>query len=159
LSTGEALFPSLAKEIPEGAIIGARGPFDVFAPDTELAKWFAASYEEKYGVVPTFPAWKMAQAVLGAKAAYEKAGEGATAPEAAAALVGLKFEAPGGMVHMAIANGHQAIQGISYGTYKYVDGKPTVENVVAYSAECVTPPNDMTATQWIDAGFPGADCK
>ena len=159
MTTGEALFPSMAKDVPEGAIVGARGPFDVFAPDTALAKWFASAYEKRYGNAPTFPAWKMAQAVLGAKAAYEKAGKGATVKDAAAALEGLEFEAPGGIIRMAIANGHQAIQGISYGTYKLVDGKPTVENVIAYSAECVTPPNDMTATQWIESGFARAVCK
>lgn len=159
MSTGEALFPSLAKEVPEGAILSARGPFSVFAPETELAAWFATAYEERYGEAATFPAWKMAQAILGAKSAYETAGEGATAKDAAAAMVGLEFESPGGTVRMVNGNGHQAIQGIAYGAYKYVDGKPTVENVVSYAAECVSPPNDMSAVEWISTGFPGAVCN
>lgn len=160
LTCGEALFPRLAKDIPEGAIIGARGPFSVFAPDTELATWFVAAYEAKYGDKPTYPAWKMAQALLGVKAAYEKAGPEADGKAAAAAMKGLEFEAPGGTVKMAIGDGHQAIQGIAYGTYKKgPNGEPTVENVIAYDAECVNPPNGMPSAEWIAQGFPGSKCK
>ncbi|MFD1911008.1 ABC transporter substrate-binding protein [Halodurantibacterium flavum] len=158
LTCGEALFPGMSADIPEGTIVGARGPFSVFAPDTELARWFAESYAERFGSAPTFPAWKMAQAVLGVKAAYEAAGADATGADAAASFKGLEFEAPGGIIQMAIGNGHQAIQGISYGTYKLVDGRPSVENVISYDAACVNPPNDMTAIGWIEAGFPGATC-
>ncbi|MBW6419625.1 ABC transporter substrate-binding protein [Celeribacter sp. PS-C1] len=159
MTCGEALFPAVGKNIPEGAIVSARGPFSVFAPENDLSTWFAAAYEERFGEYPTYPAWKMAQAVLGAKAAYAKAGEGATAADAAAAMTGLEFEAPSGIVKMANANGHQAIQGIGFGTVTQVDGKPTVENVKFYEAECVSPPADMRAEDWIASGFEGAVCE
>ncbi|WP_417247451.1 ABC transporter substrate-binding protein [Celeribacter sp.] len=159
MTCGEALFSSIAKDIPEGAIITARGPYSVFAPENELATWFSAAYEERFGAKPSYPAWKMAQAVLGAKAAYEKAGPEASGAEAAAAMEGLEFDSPAGVVRMANGAGHQAVQGIGLGTYKYVDGEPTVENVKFYEAECVNPPADMTAAAWIEAGFPGAVCE
>tara|TARA_R110000737_G_scaffold16902_2_gene34253 strand:- start:799 stop:2064 length:1266 start_codon:yes stop_codon:yes gene_type:complete len=159
MTCGEALFSSIAKNIPEGAIITARGPYSVFAPESELASWFTAAYEERFGEKPPYPAWKMAQAVLGAKAAYEAAGATAAGADAAAAMEGLEFDSPAGIVRMVNGNGHQAIQGIGLGTYKYVDGAPTVENVKFYEAECVSPPADMTAGEWIEAGFPGAVCE
>jgi branched-chain amino acid transport system substrate-binding protein len=159
MSCGEALFPRLADQIPEGAIIGARGPYSVFAPENDLSTWFNAAYAEKFGQKPTYPAWKMAQAIFGLKAAWEKAGEDADTAAVAAAFKNLEFETPAGTVKMAIGNGHQAIQGIAYGRYKKdADGNPGVVDVISYSAECVNPPNDMMAADWIKAGFPNANC-
>ncbi|WP_205966105.1 hypothetical protein, partial [Paracoccus liaowanqingii] len=80
--------------------------------------------------------------------------------EIAAAFENLEFETPAGTVRMALGNGHQAIQGIAYGTFaKDDEGNPTVENVISYSAECVNPPEGQTAAAWIEAGFPGAQCE
>ena len=159
MTTGEAAMQRLPDEIPEGAIIGARGPYSYFAPDTELANWFRDAYEAEHGTLPSYPAWKMAQAILGLKAAWEKADSDDPA-EIAAAFENLEFETPAGTVRMAIGNGHQAIQGIAYGTFaKDDEGNPTVENVISYSAECVNPPEGQTAAAWIEAGFPGAQCE
>lgn len=158
LSAGEALLPVMPDEIPEGTILSSRGPFSIFAPENELGEWFESSYRERFGNMPTFPAWKMAQAIMGVKAAYEKAGEGADGEAAAAAMENLEFEAPSGTVRMANGKGHQAIQGVGYGTYVLEDGEPSVENVKFYAAECVSPPADTTAQAWIEAGFPGAQC-
>ncbi len=160
MTCGEALFPRLSGQIPEGAIIGARGPYSVFAPENDLSTWFNAAYEEKFGQKPTYPAWKMAQAILGLKAAWEKAGEDADTQAVAAAFKNLEFELPAGTVKMAIGNGHQAIQGIAYGRYKQdADGNPGVEDVISYSAECVNPPNGMKSGDWIQAGFPDSTCE
>lgn len=159
MTCGEALFPRLADQIPEGAIIGARGPYSVFAPENDLSTWFNAAYEEKFGQKPTYPAWKMAQAIFGLKAAWEKAGAEAAPADVAAAFENLEFESPAGTVKMAIGNGHQAIQGIAYGRYKKTeDGQPGVEDVISYAAECVNPPAGMKSTEWIEAGFPNAEC-
>ena len=65
--------PSLKSVIPDGTIIGARGPHGPFAPDGALNRWFKGTYEKRYGVPPPFPAYHMVQAILGTKAAYEKA--------------------------------------------------------------------------------------
>ncbi len=69
MTAGEPTLVRLGTQVPEGTVIGARGPFNVFAPDTELNRWFRKVYEERYGVVPSYPAYKMAQALLGLKAA------------------------------------------------------------------------------------------
>jgi len=59
---------------------------------------------------------------------------------------------------MALGKGHQAVQEMVYARYKKAGGKPTVENVVRYPAECVNPPDGMTAEKWIESGFPQAKC-
>ena len=75
LAAGEPAINRLGTRIPDGTIIGARGPFGPFAPDTELDKWFRGGFQERYRVPPNYAAYKMAQAILGVKAAYEKAQE------------------------------------------------------------------------------------
>ena len=72
MTAGEPTLVRLGTQVPEGTVIGARGPFNVFAPDTELNRWFRKVYEERYGVVPSYPAYKMAQALLGLKAAVRQ---------------------------------------------------------------------------------------
>ena len=34
-------------QVPEGTVIGARGPFGPFAPDSALNNWFRKAYEER----------------------------------------------------------------------------------------------------------------
>ncbi len=157
LTTGATAIYRLTDQIPEGTIIGARGPGGLFAPDTELNRWFRAEYEKTYGEVPTFPAYYMAQSVLALRAAAEKAGAG-DAESIRQALVGIEFESPSGTITFARGNGHQAITDFALGTYRVVDGQPTVDNVIRYAAECVNPPAGMKSIEWIEAGFPGAKC-
>ena len=40
LTAGESAMYRLAKQLPDGTILGARGPHGVFAPDNELNRWF-----------------------------------------------------------------------------------------------------------------------
>lgn len=160
MTCGEAAVLSIGKNFPEGAIIGARGPYSFFAPDTELANWFAAEFKKKFGKEPSYPAWKMAQAVLGLKAAWEKAGPDANKDAAVATFKNLEFDSPSGIIKMSIGKGHQAIQGIAYGKVKRdANGNAALENVREYSAACVNPPEGTTAGAWIKAGFPGAQCE
>jgi len=56
--------------IPDGTIIGVRGPHSVFAPDTQLNRWFKSAYEKRYGTAPLFLAYHMVQAILGTKAVH-----------------------------------------------------------------------------------------
>ena len=44
LSAGEPAINRLGARIPDGTILGARGPFGPFAPDTELARWLKTAY-------------------------------------------------------------------------------------------------------------------
>ncbi|MGH1417708.1 MAG: ABC transporter substrate-binding protein [Hyphomicrobiaceae bacterium] len=160
LTTGETSIHRLATQIPDGAIIGARGPHGELAPKSDLNTWFREAYFERFGTLPTFPAYKMAQAIFGVKAAGDKAG-GTDQAAVIGALKGLEWDSPSGKVSMALANGHQAIQDTAYGTYKYDKdaGKATLVDVVRFKAECVNPPSGVISIDWINGGFEGASCK
>jgi branched-chain amino acid transport system substrate-binding protein len=161
LTAGEPSMFRLADTIPDGTVIGARGPFGVFAPDNALNRWFRAEYEKKYQAPPSYASYVMAQAILGLKAAAEKAMQKNKKPsgeDIIAALENLTFEAPSGTVKMSLAKGHQAVQENAIGRFKLQGGKATIVDIKRYPAECVNPPEGTTAAKWIEAGFPGAKC-
>ena len=162
LTAGETAMFRLATQIPNGILIGARGPHGVFAPDNELNRWFRKAYEERFGTPPTYPSYKMVQAILGLKAAVEKAAAGKSDKPSDDAVItafeGLSFETPSGTVDMKIGKGHQAIQPIAYGTFKLDAGRPALVDVTTYSAECVNPPEGVKSEDWIKGGFKGAKC-
>jgi branched-chain amino acid transport system substrate-binding protein len=158
LTTGETAMYKLARQIPDGTIIGARGPFGPFAPDTELNRWFAKTFEDRYNVPPNYAAYQMAQTILGVKAAWEKAqaASGGKRPEIDQVIGALEhstFEGPGGTVRMALGKGHQAIMETAYGVTKVVDGKMTVTNIQRFPAETVNPPEGVKSADWIASGF------
>jgi len=165
LTCGESALDRYKDQAPNGMVIGGRGPFGAFAPDNELNRWFKDKYQAAYSTAPTYPASKMAQAILGLKHAAENAkvepGKIPAPQEIAKAFKGATFESVSGTVQMARAGGHQAMQGISYGEYQYdkTSKKGSVQNVIAFSGECVTPPDGTPALEWIKAGFPGAQCN
>jgi len=160
---GETAMFRLSDQIAEGAIIGGRGPFGVYAPDNALNQWFRKSYIDRFGTPPTYPSYKMAQALLGLKAAADKAAAAKNGKpnkdEIAAALTGLEFEAPSGTVRMALGKGHQAVQEMVYGQYTYKNNKPEVYNVKRYPAECVNPPDGVTSSEWIKSSLKQTMCK
>ncbi len=159
LTAGETAMHSLAEQIPNGTIIGARGPHGDLAPESALNDWFRAAYQEKFGSLPTYPSYKMAQALLGLKSAADKAGSSAQA-DIISALAGLEWEGPSGTVSMALAGGHQAIQDTAYGTFKLTeDGKGSLVDIIRYDATCVNPPEGKISIDWINAGFDGASCN
>ena len=157
LSAGESAIPRLGTKIPDGTILGGRGPFGPFAPDTELSRWFKGSYEERYSVPPSYPAFRMSQAILGVKSAYEKAQKaGAVSPnqeQIIAAFEGLTYEGPGGTVKMALGKGHQAVMETAIGTVKSEGGQLKMVDVVRYPAEKVLPPEGIKSEAWIKSGF------
>jgi branched-chain amino acid transport system substrate-binding protein len=157
LSAGEPAINRLGTRIPDGTIIGARGPFGPFAPDTELARWLKTSYQDRYQVPPNYASFKMAQAILGVKAAYEQAkGTGTTVPDQdkiIASLENLTFEAPGGRVKMALGKGHQAIMDAAVGTTKVEGGQLKIVDMVRYPAENVNPPDGVKSEAWIKSGL------
>jgi len=164
LTTGETAMHRLGTQMPDGTVLGGRGPFGNFAPDSALNNWFRKQYFDRYNTWPTYPSYKAANALLGLKAAYEKAAMGDKLPttdQVVAALENLVYEGPGGTVKMALANGHQAILDTAYGRYKYdrSSGQATLTDVVNYKAECVNPPEGVKSLDWINSGFEVAQCN
>ncbi len=157
LSAGEPAITRLGTKIPEGTIIGARGPFGPFAPDTPLARWFKSAYQDRYQVAPNYAAYKMATALLGVKAAYEKAQAGGaqrpTQEQIIAAFEGLSFEGPGGQVRMALGKGHQAVMDVAVGTVKHVGGELQIVDIKRYPADKMNPPEGVKSEAWIKSGF------
>ncbi|WP_343654282.1 ABC transporter substrate-binding protein [Paraburkholderia caribensis] len=163
LTCGDTGVDRFKGQIPNGVIIGGRGPFGVFAPKSPLNDWFRAAYIAQYKEAPTYPAYKMAQAILGLKAAAEKAGKPGLpdATQLVKNFAGMKFEAPSGTVNMARSKGHQAVQSVAYGEYSYDQktGKASVIKVKSYPGECLMPPDGTSSANWIKSGFAGAKCS
>jgi branched-chain amino acid transport system substrate-binding protein len=158
LTAGETALHSLSDRIPDGTIIGARGPHSMFAPDNALNRWFREAYEERFKMSPVFTSYHFVQAMLGTKAAYEKAqaAAGGRKPDQAqiiAAFEGLSFETPSGKTDMRLGKGHQGVQGTAYGMIKHVDGQTAIVNVTRYSADEVNPPEGVRSEEWIRSGL------
>jgi len=163
---GEPMLPRLGRDVPAGIIVGARGPHGPFAPNTPLNQWFVRAYRDRYGIRPVYASYHMAQALLGVKAAFEKAlaaneGKWPTVDQVIAALEYLEFETPSGSIRMAIGKGHQAVEPVAYGMtgpYDAQQKEVRLTNVMTFPAECVNPPDGVKSEDWIRQGFPGARC-
>jgi branched-chain amino acid transport system substrate-binding protein len=157
LTAGETAIRKVGTQIPDGTILGARGPHGVFAPDNALNRWFREAYQQKHGDLPNYPAYHMAQAILALKAGYEKAqGSGGAAPSPDAvvgALEKLEFETPSGTIRMALGKGHQAIEETAYGVVKNEGGKVTLTNVKRFPADKVNPPEGQKSADWIKSSL------
>jgi branched-chain amino acid transport system substrate-binding protein len=177
LVAGEPNLHRLVGNVPDGTIVGARGPHGVFAPKSALNQWLREIFKARAGIYPNYSAYSMAQAMLGLKAAYEKArlekvqkavpmgaNEGVkegmqqayaspSDQEVTAALENLTFEGPSGKVMMRLGKGHQAVQGTAYGTTRTVGGEVLVENIKYYPVEKVQPPEGIASLDWIRSGM------
>jgi len=177
LIAGEPNLHRLVGNIPDGTIVGARGPHGVFAPKSALNDWLRSIYRARTGLDPNYPAYSAAQAFLGLKAAYEKArldkvrnatpmgaAEGVkegmeeaykmpSTDEVIAAFEYLTFDGPSGKVMMKLGKGHQAVQGTAYGTTRTVGGQIKIENIKYYPVEQVQPPEGMSSIDWIKGGL------
>ncbi|MEZ5645384.1 MAG: ABC transporter substrate-binding protein [Burkholderiaceae bacterium] len=165
LSAGDHVLPGLGNKMPDGVILGARGAYGLMSPDTPLNRWWFSMYEKKYDVYPVQAPYRMAQALLGLKLAVEKAmaangGKKPNHEQLAAALKGLEWESPAGTIKMVNGDGHQAIQPTAIGRTKYNAQTKRVElvDIERFPAECVNPPADVKAEDWIKGGFKGAKC-
>jgi branched-chain amino acid transport system substrate-binding protein len=156
--TGETVLDRLGDQLPDGTMIGARGPNGPFAPPTTLNKWFQKAFKDRFGVAPVYASYHMATAFMGAKAAFEKAqaankAQDPTIDQIIGAFEYLKFESVAGTVDMSLGKGHQAVQHVPYGTVKKVDGKLTLTNIKYYRPEHISPPDGMKSIDWIRSGF------
>jgi branched-chain amino acid transport system substrate-binding protein len=156
--TGETVLERLGADLPDGTMIGARGPNGPFAPATTLNTWFHNAFKERFGVAPVYASYHLATAFLGAKAAYEKAqaankAQSPSDDQLIAALENLKFESVAGTVDMALGKGHQAVQPVPYGTVRKVNGKLTLVNIKYYPPSQISPPDGIKSVDWIRSGF------
>jgi branched-chain amino acid transport system substrate-binding protein len=156
--TGETVMERLGEQLPDGTILGARGPNGPFAPSTALNSWFRKTYQQRNNMMPVYASYHMATAFLGVKAAWEKAqasngGKQPSIDQVLSAFEYLKFESVAGTVDMALGKGHQAVQHVPYGTVKKVGGKVTLTNVKYYPPEQISPPEGMKSIDWIRSGF------
>ncbi len=163
MTAGETVVWRLKDKLPDGTIIGGRGPNGVLARDTDIRKWFEKIYRDRYDTPPTYPAYQMVQSLLGLKLAYEKAAAGGAKPNSdaiAAAFKGIEFTGPAGQVKLTLGDGHQGVTETAYGTYRWNKQKkePEIYDIVRYPAECVNPPPGVEAEKWIADGMPGAKC-
>lgn len=155
LVAGEPYLHRLPGNIPDGTIIGARGPSGVFAQKSALNDWLRSIYKERAEIYPNYPAYSVAQAFLGLKTAYEKAkAQGSTETDGIIkAFEYASFDSPSGKVMMKLGKGHQAVTGTAYGTSRTVNGQITVGNVKYYPVERVQPPEGVKSMDWIKAGM------
>ncbi|HWV41740.1 ABC transporter substrate-binding protein [Pseudorhodoplanes sp.] len=165
LTVGEQILARQGKNVPDGTIIGGRGRHGMLASDNPINKWFLDAYVKEFNSVPNFPAYHMLSSMLGLKAAWEKAqaangGKRPTTDDVIKAFTGLAFETASGPVKMALGKGHQGIEEVAVGTYRYnkATNQPELYDLVTYPAECVNPPANMTSEEWLKKGMPGAKC-
>ncbi len=165
-TTVEASIWRMRDKVPDGTIVGARGPNGPLAPNTALNTWFQKIYMDRYGTPPTYPSYQMALSLLGLKVAWEKAqkdlnGSKPTTDDVINAFEGISYESPNGPVKLALSNGHQGIQETAYGTYRFNKQKnqPEIVDVIRFPAECVNPPPGVNAEDWIKGGMKDAKCN
>lgn len=166
LTAADHVLVPLGEKMPEGVVLGARGAYGMLAPKSALNDWWWNLYQSQWSVYPVQAPYRMAQALMGLKLAVEKAmaangGKKPNTEQIAAALRGSEWDAPGGLIKMALGNGHQAIQPTAIGRTKWDASKKLVvlEDIQRFAAECVNPPANMKAEDWMKAGFPGAKCN
>ncbi|HEY5635813.1 MAG TPA: ABC transporter substrate-binding protein [Burkholderiales bacterium] len=169
-TVGDSGVYRLADKFPKGSLIGARGPYGIYAAPhldgSPLNVWFQKTYRERFKEQPTQSAYQYAQGVLAAKYAYDKAmkangGKFPSTDQVIAALKRAEFPTLSGTVKMAIGKGHQAITDDIWGGFIW-DAKlnePTVSDVIRFKAECVNPPDDVDSVEWIKGGMKGAKCS
>ena len=152
----------LGKKLPDGLVLGARGPYGILVRDRDSAlnQWFVSTYKNLYGTYPSGPAYQYGQAILAAKIAYDKAGSDASNEALGDALRGITFESFSTTVEMSLGGGHQAVTENGYGITKYDDenGENVVTDVKFYPGSCIMPPEGVNSVDWIKGGMTGAKC-
>ena len=165
-SAADHVLPPLGDKMPDGTIIGARGAYGLMSQKSPLNDWLFKGYEAANGVYPVQAAYRITQSILGLKAAVEKAmakngGKKPSADELVAAMTGLEWQSPGGLIQMKLADGHQAVQSIAFSRTKYNPDLKRVDlvDIQYFPAECVNPPAGVKSLDWIKGGMTGAKCN
>jgi branched-chain amino acid transport system substrate-binding protein len=159
------------KDLAPGMVIGSRGPHGIVSAELEkhpMRRAFIDLYRKRFGLAANnfiaHGAYHYVQAVEGIRVAWEKAikaaGRWPTVDQVVAAFERLEFDTPSGRVALSLGGGHQAVEPAAYAVLK-LDAKLGVnvfDQVRTFPAACVNPPDGMKTLDWIDRGFPGAQC-
>ncbi len=145
--------------------LGGRGAASELSDKKNLLnKWLIHQYRE-YGDIPNYHTYRITQALFGINTAYEKAlGDTGKLPEiddVIKVFEGLEYESPSGKIVMALANGHQAVQGTAVGKLKFdsKENRYTLDNIQSFGMWCVNPPPHMSSSEWINLDFEGVQCN
>jgi branched-chain amino acid transport system substrate-binding protein len=157
--SGEHALQDLGRDMPDGIVVGARGHhWHEYSEQSTapMLKTFVDSYRTKTGRVPNYPAFHMAQAVYGVKAAYEKAlsGSGGNWPDVDAvikAFENLQFDSPNGPI--LVREDHQAVEPALFGITKQAQDRPfaMLDRIQVFPAQEVNPPLGVKSNDWIDS--------
>src|SRR5258707_9963094 len=131
-----------------------------------LNDWLFKGYEAVNGVYPVQAAYRMTQAILGLKTAVEKAmakngGKKPSTDELVAAMTGLEWPSPGGLIQMKLADCPQAIQPIAISRTKYNPdlNRGDLVDIQYFAAQYLKPPPGVKSIDWIQGGMQGAKCN
>jgi branched-chain amino acid transport system substrate-binding protein len=161
-TTGETGLLTLSKDMPPGIAVSGRGQY-LYIPEPEkheMNRKFIDDYTARYGEIPVYPAYRMAQAALGMKEAYDKAikaknGAWPTTDEVLTAWQDLTYETPTGTI--STKSHHDTIQPAVYGiTGTRPDPKfgfPLLDRIQTFPAEQVNPPVGQKTLEWIQTSF------
>lgn len=155
LISGESALRRMADYIPEGSVIGGRGASGLLARDTDLNRWFVQTYQSRYDVAPIYPAYGMANSILGLKAAWDKCGAEAGAQIVVDAFAGSTYRGLSSDIHMSRANGRQGASETGYGQVRRdaQTGKIELVDIQYFPAEEVNAPEGTGVLDWINSGF------
>jgi len=161
LSVGEALMSRFKDQVPDGLMIGARGPNGALAEPSALNEWFVTAFTERFGVRPNYTAYYFARPLLALKAAAAKAGNGTDLEALRQAMTGITFQGIGTEVSLTRGKGHQATTAGAWGRYRYDAAAETavLDDIQRFPASCINPPDpSMSGSTWLEKGMPGAEC-
>lgn len=147
-----------AAMLPRGVAFSGRGYYLQY-PDprsNERNRRFMEAYRARFGKLPDYTGYYMAQAILGLKAAVERAvdikgGQWPAPEEVARALENLRFQTPRGVVWVRPDHEaeHEAVWGVTSGRRDPVFGFPVLEKVRVFPARQVFPPMGRKTMEWI----------
>jgi branched-chain amino acid transport system substrate-binding protein len=159
-TTGETGLLTLNRELPPGIAVSGRGQY-LLEPDPEkwpLNKQFIADFSRKYGEIPVYPAYRMAQAILSYKLGVEKAaelkgGQWPTQEEIIEALEDSAWDTPSGPLQMR--SDHDSVQPAIFGmTSSRLHPQfnfPVLDRVQTFPGVDVTVPPGRKTIEWIDS--------
>ena len=166
-TVGETVAYRLGTKFPQGLMIGSRGAYGMYAVDNKnpLNVWFQREYRKAYNRPPAQPGYQFAQAILGAKYAYDKAAKAAgkfpTTDQVIKALEGATYPSFAAPVHMGLSNGHQGLTEDRWGITSWDEkrGELVVKDVIVFQPECIMPPEGVDSVPWLKGGMKGAKCS